>query len=143
MRQIPGYHLWIGHSGDVRDLRTVLLAGISALVDLAANELPMTTPRELVYCRFPLVDGAGNADWTLRSATNTVCDFLRSDVPTLVFCSGGMSRSLIIAAAALAVVRPCLFDEALMIVTQSGPADVSPGLRADVQQIVDQKHLQR
>ncbi len=60
MRQIPPYSLWLGHAGHVRDLRTVLAAGIVALVDLALDEPPASLTRELVYCRFPLVDGPGN-----------------------------------------------------------------------------------
>ena len=56
MRQVPGYQLWLGHVGDARDLRTVISTGIMALVDLAVNEPPATVTRDLVYCRFPLLD---------------------------------------------------------------------------------------
>jgi hypothetical protein len=45
--------------------------------------------RELVYCRFPLVDGAGNPPWLLRAAVETVAGFVRAGVPTLVFCGPG------------------------------------------------------
>jgi hypothetical protein len=68
MRQVPGYALWLEHVGDARDLRTVLSTGILAVVDLALNEPPATVTRELAYCRFPLLDGSGNAPWLVRAA---------------------------------------------------------------------------
>ena len=66
MRRVPGYSLWLGHAGDVRDLRCLLTTGIIAVVDLAIQEAPAPLTRELVYCRFPLVNGPGNPPWLLR-----------------------------------------------------------------------------
>ncbi len=132
MRQVPGYSLWVGHVGDVRDLRSLLSAGILAVVDLALNEPPARLTRELVYCRFPLVDGAGNPPWLVRAAVETIAGLLRSRTPTLVYCGAGMSRSPMIAAAAVARLRGCSLADALAVVLQSGPADVSPGLLSDV-----------
>ena len=56
------YRLYVvaGSCRDVRDPSKLLEAGISAVVDLALNEPPAMLPRELVYCRFPLIDGFGN-----------------------------------------------------------------------------------
>src|SRR5208283_2217360 len=133
VRQVPGYSLWLGHVGDMRDLRSVLSAGILAVVDLAVNEPPATVTRELVYLRFPLLDGSGNPTWLLRSAIETVAGLLRTRTPTLVYCAAGMSRTPCIAAAAIALVRHCPLTEALTLVSASGPADVSPGLWAEVQ----------
>jgi hypothetical protein len=133
VRPIPGYPLWLGHVGDVRDLRAVLAAGIVAVVDLALNEPPAAVTRELVYCRFPLVDGAGNPPWLLRSAVETLAGLVRSGTPTLVFCGAGMSRTPAVAAAALS--RACGVSpaEALVLIAQAGAADVSPGLWRDLQ----------
>lgn len=108
MRQVPGYQLWLGHVGDARDLRTVISTGILALVDLALNEPPATVTRELVYCRFPLLDGNGNPHWMVRAAVETVTGLLRSRTPTLLYCGAGMSRTPIIAAAAIARLTVCL-----------------------------------
>ena len=102
MRRIPGYSLWLGHVGDVRDLSGVHTAGIRAVVNLALNEPPAMLSRELVYCRFPLIDGPGNPRWLLQTAVDTVAGLLRSDTPTLVYCGAGMSRSPCIAGAAIA-----------------------------------------
>ncbi len=63
--------------------------------------------RDLVYCRFPLVDGAGNDARILKMAVHTVAELLRKEVKTLVFCSAGMSRAPSIAAAALTVAFAC------------------------------------
>ncbi|MEO6811536.1 MAG: protein phosphatase, partial [Isosphaeraceae bacterium] len=109
MRQIPDYALWLGHVGDVRDLNGVYAAGILALVDLAVEEPPAFLTRELVYCRFPLLDGSGNPGWLLRAAIETVACLLRCNTPTLIYCGAGMSRSPAIAGAAVGLVRGCSF----------------------------------
>jgi protein-tyrosine phosphatase len=132
VRQIPGYPLWIGHVGDLRDLRGVLDAGILAVVELAANEAPASVPRDLVHLRFPLLDGVGNPPWSLRIAVETTAALVRAEVPTLVACGAGSSRSPAVAAAALARVRGCPLEVGLQIVAQDGPADLSPGLWAEI-----------
>jgi len=133
VRQIPGYSLWVGNIGDVRDLKAVLAADISAIVDLALNEPPAKVTREIAYLRFPLVDGAGNPPWLLRGAVQAVAHLVRSSVPSLVYCSTGHSRSLCVAATAIAEVKGMPPAEGLTLVAGSGPADVSPGLWQDVQ----------
>ena len=59
-RHVEGFPLWIGTARDARDIKGVLDAGIEAIVDLAMMNEPVTPTRELVYLRFPLVDGGGN-----------------------------------------------------------------------------------
>src|SRR5438128_271779 len=108
MNQFVPHLLWLGHAGDGRDFRRLFDSGIKALIDLAMEEPPTQPPRELIYCRFPLLDGAGNDAQLLLLATQTVMALLQRHVPTLVCCANGMSRSPAIAAAALAL----LHDEA-------------------------------
>jgi protein-tyrosine phosphatase len=142
VRRVEDYSLWVGHAGDVADPRALVAQGIRAVIDLALNESPVALPRELVSCRFPLVDGPGNPPWVLRAAVETVAALLRAGTPTLVCCSAGMSRSPCIAAAAIARVRGCSTAEGLMLVLRSGPADVSPGLWAEIQaEEPDQMHV--
>jgi hypothetical protein len=136
MRQILPYSLRLGHVGDVRDLRGVLAAGIVALVDLAVNEPPAAVTRELVYCRFPLVDGSGNPAWLLRAAVETTAGLLRDRVPTLVYCGAGMSRAPSVAAAAISLVSGGPPDSCLAAVVQSGPNDVSPSLWKEIRSIL-------
>ncbi|MHB1557152.1 MAG: protein-tyrosine phosphatase family protein [Isosphaeraceae bacterium] len=137
MRRIPEYLLWIGHAGEARGSQEVLQAGITTVVDLALEELPANLVRELIYCRFPLHDGPGNPPWLLRAAVETVAALLRANVPILVACGAGMSRSLCIAGAAIALVRGCPADEGLAIAIGTGPAraDVSPALWAQVRAV--------
>jgi protein-tyrosine phosphatase len=136
MRLIPATSLWLGHAGDARDLRAVLAAGIDALVDLAVEEPPAKLTREIVYARFPLVDGSGNAEWLLRAALVTTTCLLRERTPTLIFCGAGMSRSPAVAAGALALHTGRPPEDCLAEVLRGGPGDVSPALGADVRRVL-------
>ncbi len=138
MRRVPGFSLWLGHAGDVRDIPGLFAADIAAVVDLASHEAPAPVARELVYCRFPIVDGPGNPPWLLRAAVETVAGLLRSDVPTLIGCGLGLSRSPCIAGAAIARVRGGPAEEGLVIALASAPADVSPALWAEVREAVSE-----
>lgn len=137
MRRIEPYSLWLGHIGDARDIRALYDQGIEALVDLALNEPLPTIPRELVYCRFPLIDGAGNPTWIISSAILMVESLLQHQRSTLAFCGAGMSRSPLIAAAAMARLRQCSLEAGINIVVSCGPADISPALLSDVEQVLD------
>jgi hypothetical protein len=132
MREVIPSLLWIGNAREARDVKAVLGCGISAVVDLAIEELPILFPRDVVYCRFPLVDGAGNPLAVLRAAIDTTTHFIRSQVPTLITCGGGMSRSPAIAAAALGRFERVSPQQSLERVAASGPHDVSPAFWADV-----------
>ena len=137
MRRIDGNPLWIGTARDARDIPGVLSAGIEAVVDLAKMCEPVRPTRELVYLRFPLVDGAGNPPWLMCAAVHAVEGLVRLGVPTLVACDGGMSRSLVVAAAAMRFLTPGdTPDEVLRRVAAGGPADVHPALWADVKRCV-------
>ncbi|HUG90413.1 MAG TPA: dual specificity protein phosphatase family protein [Planctomycetaceae bacterium] len=137
MRRIGDSSLFIGHVGDLRDVRSLHAAGIAAVVDLAANEAPAALTRDLIYCRLPLVDGAGNPEWLLRAAVMLLATFVRDDVPCLVCCSAGMSRSPAVAAAALARARSMPAKEALEQVAAVGAIDVSPGLWQEVEDVIE------
>jgi protein-tyrosine phosphatase len=136
MNQILPHGLWIGHAGDDRDFRKLFDAGIEAVVELAAEEPPTALPRELISCRFPLVDGPGNRVALLTLAIQTLAALLRSRVPTLVCCGGGMSRSPALAAAALSVAFGETPEACLKAVVLHHPGDVSPGLWNEVKQVL-------
>jgi hypothetical protein len=132
MNQVTPHRLWIGHAGEARDFRALFDAGIKAVVELAVEEAPERTPRELIACRFPLVDAAGNDPEVLELALRTVAALVRKQVPTLVCCGGGMSRSPAVAAAGLALAHGTPPEEWLQRVVAHHPCDVSPGLWNEV-----------
>lgn len=132
MNQIKPYPLWLGHAGDGRDFRPALDVGIQALVELSREELPTEPPRELIYCRFPLVDGPGNEESLLDLAINTLATLVRMRIPTLVCCDMGLSRSPAVAAAALALAHHETPEVCLQRVTHEHRSDVSPGLWSEI-----------
>ena len=132
MREVIPSKLWIGNALDARDIRGVLGCGIAVIIDLAIEEPPIQFPRDIVYCRFPLIDGAGNQSTILRAAVETVAHFMASGMPTLVACGAGMSRSPAIVAAAMATTERILLMDALARLTAGQPHDVSPGLLQDI-----------
>jgi protein-tyrosine phosphatase len=132
MNRILPYPLWVGHAGDARDFRQVFDRGVKAVVQLAVEEPPLETPRELVYLRFPLVDGPGNRGELLFLAISTVATLIKMHVPTLVCCSAGLSRAPAMAAAGLAMAHGAPPEECLKQVVQHHHVDVSPGLWQEI-----------
>ena len=138
MRHIPETPLWIGHVGDARDRSKVLQAGIAAMVDLAINEPPVATNRDMIYCRFPLIEGSNNPHWLLQPARVRLARLLQNEVPTLVFCSAGLSRSPCIAAAVLSLHTGKPPAATLSQVLPEVGADISPQMWFDVQQALSE-----
>jgi hypothetical protein len=132
MHQIKPYGVWVGHAGDGLAYPEVLDKGIRAIVQVAAEEAPLQPPRELIFCRVPLLDGAQDDLDLLYLAIRCVEVLLRKEIPTLVCCSAGMSRSPAIVAAALALVLQVGLDECLKSVTDHHATDISPGFLRDV-----------
>jgi protein-tyrosine phosphatase len=126
MRHCGG--LLLGTCRDARDLKLVADQGIQAVLDLALDEPPAVLFREVAYLRVPLVDGAGNPPALLRLAVATVERLVREEVPTLLACSNGMSRSPSVVAFALARISGRAAGECL----PKGPLDVSEGLWHDL-----------
>jgi hypothetical protein len=133
MDQIPSCPVWLGHIGEGRDYPRLLDAGIRALVQLAAEEPPLQPPRELIYARFPLIEGSGNPADLIELAVESLVMLIRLQVPTLVCCSFGLSRSPAIAAAALALDSHESPEESLKTrVPHRHHSDISPGFWKDV-----------
>ena|SRR5438105_2455834 len=135
MNQIKPHPLWVGHAGEGQAWQELFDKGIKAVVQLAAEEPAFQLPRELIYCRFPLVDGTGNDPNLLELATAGVAGLLKKELETLVCCGGGMSRSPAIAAAALATLGQATLEDCLKTVAAYHRSDVSPGLWSEIQQV--------
>ena len=141
MRELLPELLWIGNAIEARNIPGVLRHGVHAVIDLAMEERPIQFPRDIVYCRFPLIDGSGNVPVILCAAVEVTARFIAAKVPTLVFCSAGMSRSPAIVAAAVAIVDREPLVSAVRWVTAGSPHDVSPGLLKDVAEACKNVHL--
>jgi protein-tyrosine phosphatase len=140
MNQILPYPLWLGHSGDSQDFRKIFDLGIKVLVQLAAEEPPLQPPRELTYCRFPLLDGAGNRAELLFLAVSTVATLVKMRVPSLVVCSAGISRCPAITAAALSMVHHEPPESYLEKILEHHHADVSPGFWNEITNLLPSLH---
>lgn len=141
MREVTPGLVWIGNARDARDVAGILAIEITAVVDLAMEEPPCHFPREIIYCRFPLLDGEGNSPSLLRTAVQTIASLIQSRTPTLVACSGGMSRSPALTAAALAHANRESADEWLRKIAATGPYGVAPALWNDLRQCVESDGL--
>ncbi len=127
--------LYIGDAISARDLKQVYDHQFAAVLDLAANEPPAVLGRDIIYCRFPLSDDGSNRDSLVAAAIETLCSLLRREYRVLVACSAGMSRSPMIAAAAVSIVSGKSLDASLAQIVASVPHDVSPALYASVERV--------
>jgi protein-tyrosine phosphatase len=132
MRRVEPFPLWLGNVGDLQSPDKLYDAQIRAVVDLAANEPFPHLPRDFIFIRVPLYDGAGNEPFLLRLAIQTVSRLLAEGVPTLVCCSNGLSRAPAISAGALAGIESLSIEDALRRVSIEGKHDVLPGLWGEV-----------
>ncbi len=132
MREIIFQVLSIGNARDARDVSRLLDRGIAAVVDLAMEEPPIVFPRDVVYGRFPLIDGSGNSRAVLRAAIEATTALIRGNVSTLVACGAGMSRAPAVAALALAQLEGIDPHVALERIAATGPHDVSPAFWSDL-----------
>lgn len=137
MREVIPGMIWIGNGRDGGDISRVMDMEFRAVVDLAMEEVPTHFPREMIYCRFPIVDGAGNSAAILRSAIQCLAVLIETSTPTLVTCGAGMSRSPAIVAAALYESKGGSADDWLKKITAYGPHDVSPALWNEVRSVVE------
>ena len=120
--------LWIGNAFDVRESQPLFERGIAAIVDLAYEERQAQLPRQLIYCRFPLVDGQGNDRNVLIQARQTTVELVIKKIPTLVACSAGMSRSPIITAFALSQIDNREPEATLGLISEKKSLEVNPML---------------
>ncbi len=132
MNQVLPHALWLGHARHGENFSDIFAAGIRAVVYVAAEEAPVAPPRDLITCRFPLLDGTGNRSELIFLGISTVATLLKLHIPTLVCCSTGISRAPAIAAAALALLHSQPPEQCLKRVVEHHAVDVSPGFWNEV-----------
>jgi hypothetical protein len=138
MREIIPGKLWLGNAADGRDPARLWEAGIVAVISLAVEEPSPVLPRTMTYCHFPILDGEQECDGVLAVAIQTLVSLLRNQVPVLVHCGAGMSRSPAVMAAALAIVEGGNPEDRLRQIVLGHPHDVSPQLWETVRRICGQ-----
>ena len=143
MKQVEPYQLWIGHLGEGNAREKLDRFGIRAVVELAIEERPLELPREMVSYRFPLVDGLGNDEDLLGLAIAATASLVRRQIPALLCCGAGMSRSPSIAAAGIAVSEMMAAPQALQIVNKHHRTDVLPGLWQQIIEVLKGRHFAR
>ncbi|TWT86367.1 protein-tyrosine phosphatase family protein [Neorhodopirellula pilleata] len=127
--------LYIGDAISARDLKQIYDREFAAVLDLAANEPPAVLGRDIIYCRFPLSDDDSNDDAIVSAAIECLASLMEREFRTLVACSAGMSRSPMIAAAALSILSGDSHADSLARITTNAPLDVSPTLFSSVQRV--------
>ncbi len=137
MHEVITNQLWLGTAADARNFQGIVERGIISVVDLAMEEATIHFPRDIVYCRIPLVDGGGNRPEIIMVAVQLTSSLIATGVPTLVACSAGMSRSPAIVAAAIANIGDATMQEALEEITAGVAHDVSTSLWAEVRGVCD------
>lgn len=137
MRKINNFELWQGHAGDLRDIGKLSELGIKAVVEVADNEPSATLPRQFLRHRFPLSDDGENSEIYLSLAWETLLQLLKHRIPTIVVCSAGMSRSLLVIAASLSLIERIPFPEVLKELVREKRADISPALFHQIHAILN------
>jgi predicted protein tyrosine phosphatase len=97
--------------------------------------------REMIYCRFPIVDSNGNTDCLLTAAIRCILLLVESHHRTLIACSAGMSRSPAIASVAIALLSDHSPEECLLDIVAGAPHDVSPTLWSQVKSVYHQMQI--
>ena len=136
MLKVPDTNLWVANASDLRDIATVLNAGVTAIVDLAIEEPVPAIPRTLNYCRFVLTDDGENDPGILRTTILTTTEFLIGDHHVAIGCSAGVSRSIAIAAAAVSRVSGQTPREALEVISNVKHPDINPALWNQILQVL-------
>lgn len=127
--------IYIGDAISARDVKQIYDHEFVAVLDLAANEPPAMLGRDIIYCRFPLSDDDSNEVGVVSAAIECLYSLIKRDYRTLVTCSAGLSRSPVIAAAAISIQTGGPLAAVLAQITMSAPHDVSPTLFSSVQRV--------
>ena len=132
MFEVIPKRLWQSGGSPMRDIKLIRQLGIAALVDVAYEEPIPKLSHEIIYCRVPILDGEGNHPARLRLLLNTTSSLIQDEVPTLVACSLGISRSRCVVAAALALAQGQRPDQVLDEIFDDDARSANPALWDDL-----------
>ena len=98
---------------DARNVSQLHEKQIAAVVDISAEESVPRLTRDPIYLCRPIVDGIGNSEQMLSFLIHTVSNLIQNNIPTLMACSAGMSRSPVVAVTAYAYANLISIQEAV------------------------------
>jgi protein-tyrosine phosphatase len=123
----PG--LFLGDVHDASDHAALRDADVDAVLSLSHGDPETPFPDAVSVVRIPLIDGPQNEFEDFRAAAAELRDLLRSDQTVFVHCAAGVSRSVSVTAAALALRDDDAVDEAIGVVRDARPvANPHPAL---------------
>jgi hypothetical protein len=129
--------LLVGDTDDASDHDGLRAAGVTAVLSLT-HDSPASPARGYTVVDRPLVDGPRNDAEAFTDAVDSLRSLLARGERVLVHCSAGASRSVAVAAAALAIERDGPVDEALATVCAArGVAAPHPALADRAREYVD------
>ena len=129
--------LHVGDRVDARDVESLLDAGVTAVLRLT-HGTPPAYPDSVTVVACPLVDGPRNDLSDFRDAVGQLTTLLGADETVLVHCSAGSSRSVAVAAAALARSDGTDVETALgRLRSGHSDADPHPALVAHARRVVE------
>jgi len=129
--------LHVGDRADARDVESIRDAGITAVLRLT-HGAPPAYPDSVTVVECPLVDGPQNDPANVRDAVARLTTLLYADETVLVHCSAGSSRSVAVAAAALARLNGTDVETALERLRSAHPgADPHPALVENARRVVE------
>ncbi len=126
MLNIPNSDIWLGNTSDLRDIRSVLKHGVTAIIDLAIEDPLPTIPRATTYCRFMITDDGENNPANIHAAILAASAFVSGGHVAAICCSAGLSRSPSIAAATMSYISGDSPTATLELVSAVKHIDVNP-----------------
>jgi atypical dual specificity phosphatase len=122
-------HLYVGGLEAAADGATLRAAGIEVVVGLTHSTPTDGYPAGPRVVREPMRDGPQNDAAAFERAVEATREAVAADRPTLVHCSAGSSRSVAVAAAALACASDRSLETAVeRVIERRPPADPHPAL---------------
>lgn len=123
--------VWLGNAIELRNPKLLYENSIRCVVDLAYEEKAAQLPRDILYLRFPLLDGQGNPPSHMRLALGATIQLFEEHEPFVVGCSAGMSRSPSLLSFVLAHCTGVCAEEVLEKIAAKRQLEIKPSLWND------------
>jgi protein-tyrosine phosphatase len=113
--------LYVGDLQDAGNPEGLREAPLTAVLKLSHSAPAEPYPEDLPVREVPLIDGPQNNYEEFDTAVNQLLDLLADDHVVFVHCAAGASRSVSVAAAALALRRETAVENAVELIRERRP----------------------